>query len=95
MSSTLDLTQDLLRRPSVSPEDHGCIDTICQRLEPLGFRIERLQFGPVENLWARRGDAAGAGFRGTRRRADGTAEEWRPTRSAGVEDGVLWHAAPG
>src|SRR5215203_3391782 len=47
MSSTLDLTQDLLRRPSVSPEDHGCIDAICRRLEPLGFRIERLPFGPV------------------------------------------------
>jgi succinyl-diaminopimelate desuccinylase len=57
MTSTLELTQDLLRRPSVSPEDHGCIDVICARLEPLGFRIERLRFGPVENLWARRGTA--------------------------------------
>ncbi len=56
MSPTLALTEDLLRRPSVSPEDHGCIDLICSRLEPLGFRIERLRFGPVENLWARRGD---------------------------------------
>ena len=58
MSPTLALTQDLLRRPSVSPEDHGCIDLIASRLEPLGFRIERLNFGPVENLWARRGDDA-------------------------------------
>jgi succinyl-diaminopimelate desuccinylase len=56
MSPTLALTQDLLRRPSVSPEDHGCIDLIASRLEPLGFRIERLNFGPVENLWARRCD---------------------------------------
>jgi len=56
MSPTLALTEDLLRRPSVSPEDHGCIDVICARLEPLGFRNERLRFGPVENLWARRGD---------------------------------------
>ena len=56
MSTTLALTQDLLRRPSVSPEDHGCIDVLCARLEPLGFRNERLRFGPVENLWSRRGD---------------------------------------
>jgi succinyl-diaminopimelate desuccinylase len=56
MSNTLALTEDLLRRPSVSPEDHGCINLIASRLAPLGFRIERLRFGPVENLWARRGD---------------------------------------
>ena len=53
---TLALTEDLLRRPSVSPEDHGCLDVIAARLEPLGFRIERLDFGPVSNLWARRGE---------------------------------------
>ena len=56
MSTTLALTQDLLRRPSVSPEDRGCIEVLCARLEPLGFRNERLRFGPVENLWSRRGD---------------------------------------
>ena len=58
MSPTLALTEDLLRRPSVSPEDHGCIDVICARLEPLGFSNERLRFGPVENLWSRRGDGS-------------------------------------
>ena len=57
MSPTLTLTADLLRRPSVSPEDHGCLDVISARLEPLGFRNERLQYGPVENLWSRRGSA--------------------------------------
>jgi len=55
MSPTLDLTAELLRRPSVSPEDHGCLDVICARLEPLGFHNERLQYPPVDNLWARRG----------------------------------------
>jgi succinyl-diaminopimelate desuccinylase len=58
MSPSLELTEDLLRRPSVSPEDHGCIGLIGSRLEQVGFRIERLNFGPVENLWARRGDDA-------------------------------------
>jgi len=55
MSPTLELTLDLLRRPSVSPADHGCIDALCARLEPLGFSNEHLPFGPVENLWSRRG----------------------------------------
>ncbi len=58
MSSTLQLTLDLLRRPSVSPEDHGCIDALCERLAPLGFSNERLRYGPVENLWSRRGQGA-------------------------------------
>jgi succinyl-diaminopimelate desuccinylase len=58
MSPTLALAQDLIRRPSVSPEDHGCLDVIAARLAPLGFRVERLDFGPVANLWARRGDDA-------------------------------------
>jgi succinyl-diaminopimelate desuccinylase len=55
MSPTLELTAELLRRPSVSPEDHGCLDVIGARFEALGFRIERLTYGPVENLWAVRG----------------------------------------
>jgi succinyl-diaminopimelate desuccinylase len=49
------LTQDLIRRPSVSPEDQGCLQVIAQRLEAVGFRIERMPFGPVENLWALHG----------------------------------------
>ncbi len=58
MSTTLALAEDLLRRPSVSPEDRGCLDVIAARLEPLGFVNERLQYGPVDNLWARRGQSA-------------------------------------
>jgi succinyl-diaminopimelate desuccinylase len=55
MSPTLELTAELLRRPSVSPEDHGCLDVIGARLEALGFRSERLPYPPVDNLWATRG----------------------------------------
>ena len=55
MSATLALTEDLLRRPSVSPEDHGCLDLIAARLDELGFSNERLQYGPVANHWATRG----------------------------------------
>lgn len=54
---SLELTQELIRRPSVSPQDHGCLEIIAERLRALGFRIERMPFGPVENLWAQHGDA--------------------------------------
>ncbi len=57
MSETLELAKDLIRRPSVTPDDSGCLDLIAARLEPLGFRCERMRFGEVDNLWARRGDA--------------------------------------
>ena len=59
MSSTLDLTRQLLSRASVSPADGGCQDLLISRLEPLGFTIERLRFGDVDNFWALRGAAAG------------------------------------
>jgi succinyl-diaminopimelate desuccinylase len=57
MSATLELAKDLIARPSVTPEDAGCQELIAERLERIGFRIERLRFGSVTNLWARRGTA--------------------------------------
>jgi len=57
VSATLALTRELIRRPSVSPEDQGCLEIITQRLTALGFKVERLAFGPVENIWARHGDS--------------------------------------
>jgi succinyl-diaminopimelate desuccinylase len=93
MSPTLALTEDLLRRPSISPEDHGCIDVICARLEPLGFRSERMRFGPVDNLWSRRGDGGPVlCFIGhTDVVPTGPREDWRsdPFEPA-IIDGVLY-----
>jgi succinyl-diaminopimelate desuccinylase len=57
-SATLDLTRELIARRSVTPNDDGCQEILAGRLAPLGFRIERLRFGQVQNLWARRGTAA-------------------------------------
>tara|TARA_R110002096_G_scaffold105345_16_gene231917 strand:- start:250 stop:1401 length:1152 start_codon:yes stop_codon:yes gene_type:complete len=56
-SPTVTLTEDLIRRRSVTPDDAGCLDLIGARLEALGFRLERLRFGDVDNLWATRGGA--------------------------------------
>jgi len=55
-SPTLELAKALVARPSVTPEDAGCQALLAERLAPLGFRIEPMPFGEVQNLWARRGD---------------------------------------
>lgn len=57
MSETLELARELIRRPSVTPEDAGCQEVMLTRLERIGFKAERLTFGDVTNFWARRGDA--------------------------------------
>ncbi|PCJ31484.1 MAG: succinyl-diaminopimelate desuccinylase [Gammaproteobacteria bacterium] len=59
MSATLELTKDLISRPSVTPEDFGCQQLLADRLEAIGFTIEHLRFGEAgnwtDNIWARRG----------------------------------------
>ena len=52
------LTQALITRPSVTPRDEGAMDVVQRALETLGFTCERLRFGEIENLYARRGTAS-------------------------------------
>jgi succinyl-diaminopimelate desuccinylase len=56
--ATLRLAEQLISRPSVTPDDAGCMDIITARLQPLGFVCEWLDSGPetfrVRNLWAKR-----------------------------------------
>lgn len=52
--SVLEKTRALIARPSVTPDDAGCLDLIASWLTPLGFQCERLDAGGVSNLWARR-----------------------------------------
>jgi len=47
-----EFTQELIRRPSVTPDDAGCQQLLAARLEPLGFVIENMRHGEVDNLWA-------------------------------------------
>lgn len=54
-TAVLDLTKDLISRPSVTPEDAGCQQLMAKRLEALGFTIESMFFEDTLNLWARRG----------------------------------------
>jgi succinyl-diaminopimelate desuccinylase len=58
MSKTLELAEELIRRPSVTPDDCGCQQLLAERLEQAGFTNEHLRFGEVDNLWARRGTEA-------------------------------------
>ncbi len=55
MSVALELAQALIRRPSITPQDGGCQELLGQRLAALGFRLEPMRFGAVDNLWARWG----------------------------------------
>ena len=58
MPNTLALTCELMSRASVSPIDDGCQALMGERLAALGFRVENLRFGNVDNFWARRGTGA-------------------------------------
>ena len=57
MSETLELAQQLIQRPSVTPLDEGCQELIAKRLTAIGFSVETLQFEDVTNLWATLGSS--------------------------------------
>ena len=57
-SATLELAKELISRRSVTPDDAGCQALMIERLAALGFEIEHLRFGEVDNFWARRGTQA-------------------------------------
>ena len=56
--AVLNLTRDLVRMQSVTPEDAGCQALLGATLRESGFRLESMRFGKVDNLWARRGNGA-------------------------------------
>jgi succinyl-diaminopimelate desuccinylase len=56
MLSLTKLVQQLIARPSVTPNDEGCQTILSEHLQCLGFRIEHLSFGEVNNFWAKRGE---------------------------------------
>lgn len=56
MSATLELAKELIRQPSVTPQDCGCQSLIGERLKACGFQAELMHFGEVSNVWLRRGN---------------------------------------
>ena len=57
LSDTQLLARELISRRSFTPDDAGCQDIIIDRLQSVGFDIERINGDGVSNLWARHGDA--------------------------------------
>ena len=100
--ATLDLSIQLLERPSVTPDDDGCQDILSERLERAGFDCEFMYYGDreqtgeqaeVKNLWARRGTTdpviCFAGH--TDIVPTGDVSNWTyPPFTPTIEDGYLW-----
>jgi succinyl-diaminopimelate desuccinylase len=55
MSDVLDLTRELIRRRSLTPDDAGCQALIGERLQRAGFSVEHLRYGDVSNVWSTHG----------------------------------------
>ncbi len=92
MSSTLDFARNLIRQPSVTPDDAGCQDLIADALQSAGFKAEFLTYGEVRNVWLRRGQVdpllVFAGH--TDVVPTGPIGQWHyPPFSATVQDGIL------
>jgi succinyl-diaminopimelate desuccinylase len=94
MSATLELTRDLMTRRSVTPADEGCQEVMMGRLRALGFEVEPLPFGSVQNFWAHHGREAGPVFcfaGHTDVVPTGPLEEWRTDPFVPAErDGMLF-----
>lgn len=91
-SPGVQLTCDLIRRASVTPDDAGCQELIGQRLAASGFNAEQLDFGEVKNLWVWHGSGGPVtAFLGhTDVVPCGPAQEWRsPPFEPTIVDGVL------
>lgn len=93
MSVTLELTKNLISRPSVTPDDANCQTMMAERLKKIGFEIEHLRFGETDNMWARRGKSGPLfTFAGhTDVVPTGPEDNWKfPPFEPTIEDGLLY-----
>jgi succinyl-diaminopimelate desuccinylase len=93
VSNTLELTRNLMARSSVTPADAGCQEVMIERLAAVGFQIERLRFGSVDNFWATHGTSEPVlCFAGhTDVVPAGPLEEWHSNPFApSIREGVLY-----
>lgn len=98
MIDPVTLTQELIRCPSVTPEEGGALDLLQETLEGLGFTCHRLRFSDagtpdVDNLYARLGDSGpNLCFAGhTDVVPPGPAESWSSDPFSGeLRDGEIW-----
>ncbi|WP_042298666.1 succinyl-diaminopimelate desuccinylase [Paraburkholderia kururiensis] len=97
MSGTLALTEQLIARASVTPDDQHCQQILIERLAPLGFTCETIESHGVTNLWAVRRGTDGANgkllaFAGhTDVVPTGPLEQWRsPPFVPSIREGKLY-----
>ena len=98
MVDAVELARDLIRCPSVTPQEGGALDRLEQALDAHGFVCHRLNFADtdtpaVDNLYARYGtDGPNFCFAGhTDVVPTGPLEEWSAEPFAGeVRDGYLY-----
>lgn len=88
----IELTQQLIRRPSLSPDDAGCQAILIARLQALGFTIEPMNMGDTLNFWAWRGEGETLAFAGhTDVVPTGDANLWiNPPFEPTIRDGMLF-----
>ncbi|MGX9363132.1 succinyl-diaminopimelate desuccinylase [Pantoea ananatis] len=88
----IELTQQLIRRPSLSPDDAGCQALLIARLEAIGFHIETMNINDTLNFWATRGEGETLAFAGhTDIVPPGDASRWiNPPFEPTIRDGMLF-----
>jgi succinyl-diaminopimelate desuccinylase len=88
----IELAQQLIRRPSLSPDDAGCQALLIARLEAIGFTVEPMHIGDTLNFWATRGEGETLAFAGhTDVVPPGDANRWiSPPFEPSIRDGMLF-----
>lgn len=88
----IELAQQLIRRPSLSPDDAGCQALLIARLQAIGFTVEPMPMGDTLNFWAWRGEGETLAFAGhTDIVPAGDANRWlNPPFEPTIRDGMLF-----